>query len=85
MHVYHVPFYLGNFTWAPAAAADVAFSETITPYLARFVRTGDPNGGGAPTWPEWDATEPYFQIEPGFGTGAGWRSTQCDFWDPISN
>jgi para-nitrobenzyl esterase len=85
VHGYDVPFYFGNFPWAPPADADVAFSETITPYLSRFVHTGDPNGDGAPAWPAWDSTEPYFSIEPGFGTGSAWRSTECDFWDPISN
>ena len=86
VHGYDVPFYFGNFTWAVPAAADVAFSEAITPYLSRFVLTGDPNptGAGAPAWPEWDATEPHFVFEPGFGSGSSWRTTECEFWDPIS-
>ncbi len=34
-----------------------ALSDAIVAYLAQFVRTGDPNGGGSelPQWPRWSA------------------------------
>lgn len=82
-HGYDVPFYFHNFTWAPPADADRAFSEAVIPYLARFANTGNPNGNGAAAWPKWDATEPYLQLDPAFSSGTDWRGTECDFWDSV--
>jgi para-nitrobenzyl esterase len=82
-HGYDVPFYFHNFTWAVPADADVAFSEAVIPYLARFANTGDPNGDGAAVWPAWDATQPYLELSPAFPSGTDWRGTECEFWDSV--
>ena len=36
--------------WRPMEEKDYALSEQMVDYLCNFVRTGDPNGGGLPTW-----------------------------------
>lgn len=41
----------------PWTEADFRLAETISSYLANFVKTGDPNGEGLPTWPTADNGE----------------------------
>jgi para-nitrobenzyl esterase len=42
-------------------ADDERLSDLMIGYWARFARTGDPNGGGAPAWPAYDATTQHVQ------------------------
>lgn len=41
----------------PWTEADFRMAETISSYLANFVKTGDPNGDGLPQWPTVDDGE----------------------------
>jgi para-nitrobenzyl esterase len=53
-HSAEIEYALGNlatnevYAWTPD---DFKLSETFQGYVANFVKTGDPNGGGLPVWP----------------------------------
>jgi para-nitrobenzyl esterase len=62
----------------PGAAA---VSELMQGYWSRFAKTGDPNGGNAPTWPAFDAerkTRLGINAEP--RPIENFRSTECAMW-----
>jgi para-nitrobenzyl esterase len=51
-------------------------------YWTTFARTGDPNGGGKPAWPKYDAAmnrNMTLAATPSVATGL--RKAACDFWD----
>jgi len=51
-HGAEISYVFGNFTSAmPPADADKALSEQVSAYWTNFAKTGDPNGGGLPSWP----------------------------------
>ena len=41
--------------WRPFTATDKVLSAQMVTYLTNFAKTGDPNGGGMPTWAPLDA------------------------------
>ena len=41
----------------PTDARDEAQARTISAYWVAFAKTGDPNGGGRPAWPRYDASD----------------------------
>ncbi len=57
VHSAEIEYALGNlslnpvFAWTPD---DYKVSETMQGYFANFIKTGDPNGAGLPTWPRGD-------------------------------
>jgi len=61
--------------------SELALSESIEGYWARFTR-GDPNGSNAVAWPAYDpATDPYLTLDDTIVAGTGVRTANCDFWD----
>jgi len=52
-------------------------------YFGRFAATGDPNGGGAFSWPSWDTSDPYVLLDEPLTAAKGLRAKQCDFWDTL--
>jgi len=87
-HGAEIPFVSGNFqnlglTSVPYMpnAAEIALSNEMMGYWARFAATGDPNGSGAVPWlPYDDASEYILQLDDNIVILAGgYRNAQCDF------
>ncbi len=67
------------------APEDLALSEAMMGYWARFGATGDPNGAGAPPWPAYDAqTDAHLVLDSPLTSGEGVRTAQCDFWGTVA-
>ncbi|MFI6537149.1 carboxylesterase/lipase family protein [Nonomuraea sp. NPDC050547] len=59
-------FALFDFVDAPGkTAGQRALAERVVGYWTRFVRTGDPNGGGGPPWPRLDGTDRALELAQG--------------------
>jgi para-nitrobenzyl esterase len=76
-HVFDLPF------MPDAASQQVA--DVMSGYWARFARSGDPNGGHAPTvWPRFqpDAADSdrRLQFDASFAVVDDFRKTECTFW-----
>jgi para-nitrobenzyl esterase len=66
-------------------SGDTALSRAIGGYWTRFAKTGDPNGGGATPWPEWDQlTDTALVLDDAESTTTHIQSAHCDFWDGIA-
>ena len=67
-----------------ARESDRAFAAQLIGYWSRFASTADPNGGGAPSWPRYDAkAERYLELDVTSRASAALRTTECDLWDRI--
>jgi carboxylesterase type B len=59
---------------------DRLLADRIAGYWARFARTGDPNGNGAPLWPAYTRkAENYLVLDNPITTGNGYQDKACDF------
>jgi para-nitrobenzyl esterase len=63
------------------SAAEQALSDTMIGYFTRFATAGDPNGDGAPEWPEYDvAADSHLVLDTDVRVETKLRTEQCDFW-----
>jgi para-nitrobenzyl esterase len=65
-----------------------ALSETVSTsmnaYWARFAASGDPNGGGAPAWPAFSATnDQRMQFGDPIAVVDDFRAAECTVWRTI--
>jgi para-nitrobenzyl esterase len=89
-HIVDVPFVFNNFDWAvpPISRQDPGnevvqrIGATWSQALARFARTGNPNGAGLPFWPRYSPAdrgclvidaEPHIEIDPDKAHRALWH------------
>jgi para-nitrobenzyl esterase len=88
-HASDVPFLYRNFDnnlilgspYTPTAA-ELELSATMIGYWARFAATGNPNGGGAPFWPEFEHdAEDHLLLDIPLVSGTNFHAAGCDFWD----
>ncbi|MBL7920424.1 MAG: carboxylesterase family protein [Bacteroidia bacterium] len=83
-------FYVFN-NWENATAGsgplfkpqDDSVQKAMLGYWVNFANTGDPNGVGLVTWPQYTASvDPYIEIKASpNGSQAGLRTPQTDLWD----
>jgi len=71
---------LGSVQSAPVTADEQALGDAVIGYWSRFAASGDPNGAGAPDWPQYDSSDPYIDLHaPTPSAGAGYHADRCDF------
>ncbi len=85
-HTSELYFVFGNLGWVAGVGpykpseAERQLSTDLMGYWTRFAATGDPNGGAAAPWPQYDATtDSMLQLDDSFETIYGYHNPQCDF------
>jgi para-nitrobenzyl esterase len=68
----------GGGQYTPSAAEN-ALADAIDTAWASLAATGAP----APSWPRYQMSDPYTQLDDTITTGAGVRTSLCDFWDGV--
>ena len=63
---------------------DIGLADQIAGYWARFARTGNPNGDGAPLWPGYTQKEEnYLVLDNPIITNHGYKNKECDFVEEL--
>lgn len=85
-HGSEMPYVFGTFDsvlYKPKAA-ETLLSQQIQTYWANLAATGNPNGGGLPTWDEYDPTaDNALRLDTPIGNVSGFQQKGCDFWDTV--
>ncbi len=85
-HGAEIPFVFG----APPpglafTAAEQKLASAMMGYWARLALAGDPNGGGATTWPGYFVpTDRHLTLDAKIAAGSALRLTRCNFWDSLT-
>jgi para-nitrobenzyl esterase len=83
-HAAEVPFVFHFLALPGLEDEDRELSNQMAGYWARFARTGDPNGDGAPHWPQYSRKdEQYLVFNNPVETGRGFRDKECDFVEQV--
>lgn len=83
-HAAEIPFVFHFLALPGLEQEDIELSGQMAGYWARFARTGDPNGEGAPNWPRHsEREERYIVFNNPIDTGYGFRDRECDFVERI--
>lgn len=81
LHGAESPYFFGNLEDDDAYDdSDRVLSATIQQAKRRFIKSGNPNGGDLPPWPEYNPDDPYMQFgDDGAVPGTGLRNAALDF------
>lgn len=83
-HTAEIPFVFGNAMGLPIAPAGIPLKNAVQGYWSHFARASDPNGGGRPSWPVYDArADTSIRLDLKVSSVSHVRSTECDFWDSL--
>lgn len=87
-HGVEIPYVFGNadlFAFlGTIEKVDYDLSAAIMGYWTRFAATGDPNGGGAPKWPRYEAaSDQHLELGDSIQVGAGLYREACDLADRV--
>ena len=92
-HSSDMDFVFGNFTRTPRSndfflsdlgRAQLKLSSQVMGYWRRFADTGNPNGSGAPKWPEFDPKlDTYLQLGNDIEAKEGVETDMCDLHDKL--
>jgi para-nitrobenzyl esterase len=65
--------------------AEQLLSQHMTDYWTNFAKTGNPNGAGLPTWPQYNtASEPTLTLDDPTGVITNYHDQQCALLDTIT-
>jgi len=85
-HVCHgaeLRFVFGDFTGITPTAQEAALSETMRGYWINFIKQGNPNGAGLPSWPAYDAQKDETQVFQEDGSAAPASEKESDLCDEV--
>jgi para-nitrobenzyl esterase len=77
-----------NLPQTPLNANQLLLSDKIVGYWTEFAKSGDPNGNGAPHWPQFSRGRQVMQslVPPAPTTEMNFATAhQCAFWDQLTN
>lgn len=87
-HGSEIPFVFGNGAYGmELSAEELALSEVMQGYWARFAARSDPNAAGETEWPLWSPPDPahiVLDLPLPVTTGTSYRAEACDFWDTVT-
>ena len=84
LYLWHDPELLAGFGAADYAytAQEELLSFQMSTYWTNFAKTGDPNGGGLPIWPQaLGLQEQVLELDETPVVLDDWHVEQCEFWD----
>jgi para-nitrobenzyl esterase len=84
-HTVEHPFF---FAWSGKyrpSDGERKLQNAMTLYWSRMAVAGDPNGGGNPAWPRYEAqTDAHLELAAQPRAGNALKKEQCDFWDTVT-
>ena len=86
-HSSELPFVFGNagpISPMSPTAEEAPLVATMQGYWGRMAATGDPNGGGAASWPAYDEiNDQNVVLDLTVSEESGRKNVECDFWDSL--
>jgi|tagenome__1003787_1003787.scaffolds.fasta_scaffold20981394_3 para-nitrobenzyl esterase len=75
-------FLWGDSSFYTPTPSEQLLSQRMTDYWTNFAKSGNPNGSGLPSWPQYDlANEPIALLDNPIGLNHGYHAEQCALLD----